>query len=149
MPTPSRNKYCCALLVGGPATRATAPVATVTAPTAALQASTAFTMSWTATDPTVAGHYTSGVDTTDVRFRSQPAGGGAFTAYSTWKSNSTARTGKFTGRPGTRYCFSARARDNNLNTSTWSAERCTTIPVDDRALTRSATAAWTRTTSSG
>ncbi|CAB4930935.1 unannotated protein [freshwater metagenome] len=135
------------LTVGSPDTPA--PVARVTAPTATLQASAVFTVSWTATDPVVTDDRTSGVEYTYVIVRSQPASGGTFTTYSPWKSNSTARTGRFTGSPGTRYCFSTQARDNNLNTSAWSAEKCTTIPVDERALTRSSSTAWTRTTSSG
>ncbi len=47
---------------------------------------------------------------------------------------------------GYTYCLSARTRDNAGNTSEWSAERCTSIALDDRAL--SASGGWGRSTSS-
>ena len=64
-----------------------------------------------------------------------------------WGSNWTGELGN--GSPGQRYCFSTRARDNTGNTSSWSAERCATVPVDDRSLTRRPTGAWARTAARG
>jgi hypothetical protein len=43
---------------------------------------------------------------------------------------------------GATYCFSARATDTAGNTSGWSKERCTVVPLDDRDLR--ASGGWTR-----
>jgi hypothetical protein len=89
------------------------------------------------------------VRSTDVRYRRASATGTTYTAYTTWKYNTTSRSAMFTGAAGFRYCFSTRSRDYAGNTSGWSAERCATVPVDERSLTRSPTAAWARTSASG
>ncbi|MCW2499170.1 MAG: hypothetical protein JWN87_846 [Frankiales bacterium] len=47
---------------------------------------------------------------------------------------------------GYTYCHSVAAQDKVGNTSAWSADRCTTIALDDRAL--SASSSWRRLTSS-
>jgi hypothetical protein len=49
--------------------------------------------------------------------------------------------------PGYEYCVSVRARDVFGTTSGWTAERCFSRPLDDRAMI--ASAGWTRATSSG
>ena len=91
----------------------------------------------------------SGLGSVDVRQRNAPlsSGFGALTYPTTWHglkgSGVTA-----TLAAGRQYCFSARARARDVagNTGGWSAERCTSITLDDRALT--ATGAWNRGTHS-
>jgi hypothetical protein len=105
----------------------TAP--SITGPTAAFRASNAFTVSWggaTDGDGAVASH--------DVRYR-RAGLNGAFAAPVTWQTASAASSAPFTGVAGSTYCFSARATDDEGAVSAWSAERCTTTPLDDRGLT--------------
>ena len=63
-----------------------------------------------------------------------------FGSYATFTTG-TALTPTYEGRPGTSVCFRARARDAAGNVSAWSGQRCSSIPLDDRAL---AGAQWTR-----
>ena len=83
------------------------------------------------------------VDGFDVRYRSAPWNG-TFGGYTKWLSGTTA-TSATLAKPavgtGRTYCFSARARAG-LRESTWTAETCTAVPLDDRSLTRSL--GWTR-----
>jgi hypothetical protein len=95
-----------------------------------LQASTSFPVSWSAYDAE------SGVATYDVRYRSGPVGG-TLSAPETWQTATAQTRASFTGTPGTTYCFSARATDHAGNRSGWSAERCTSLPFDNRSLTPS------------
>ncbi len=98
----------------------TPPVPTTNAPTTS--ASTSFLVSWSATDQTGL----SGVKNQDVRYRQKF--GSSYGAYTTWKSAvATPGSATFTGARFNTYCFSSRARDNALNTSAWSTEKCTTI----------------------
>jgi hypothetical protein len=50
--------------------------------------------------------------------------------------------------PGYEYCVSVRARDVLGTTSGWTAERCFSRPLDDRAL-GAPTAGWTRASGAG
>lgn len=65
------------------------------------------------------------------------------TAATTWATEApadvVARKGTKVGVPGYRYCFRARAWDVAGNVGTLSAPRCTTLPLDDRTLTATAT----------
>jgi hypothetical protein len=88
------------------------------------------TIGWTGT----AGSYP--ILTFDVRYR-RAAWNGSFGAYSAWLSAMALTTSPFTTSPGSTYCFSGRARDDQANVSPWSAETCTAAPLDDRSLTRS------------
>jgi hypothetical protein len=72
-----------------------------------------------------------------------------------WLRATTATRGRFTGSPGNTYCFDVRARDTDGNMSPWlnqvlpddeewlyfNEAACTSIPLDDRSLARSA--GWT------
>jgi hypothetical protein len=66
----------------------------------------------------------------------------SFAGAGVWHAATTGTTARFVGTPGSEYCFTVRARDGSGNLSDWSAPRCTTLPVDDRSLIRSA--GWTR-----
>ncbi len=94
------------------------------------QGAATFPVSWSATDNL------SGVKNYDVRYR-QAASNGTFGSYTTWFSHTTSTSAAFTAPAGATTCFSARATDNaGWTSSTWSAEQCTTVPLDDPALTR-------------
>jgi hypothetical protein len=98
--------------------------------------STTFTVGWNATDAV------SGAVSYDVRYRAAYASG-SFGSYFGWKLRTYDLKAPLTGIPGTTYCFSARAWDAAGNVSNWGAEKCSLVPLDDRALT--ATGTWTRT----
>jgi len=119
---------------------ATAPtVSTATLPTFVL--TSPITFSYAATD-------VSGVATYDVRYRRASWAGAGFSAFvspSGW-AGTTARTRPLAAAPGYEYCLSVRARDVVGNVSAWSTERCTAMPLDDRALAR-ATTGWASVTS--
>jgi hypothetical protein len=120
---------------------ATAPTTSLAAP-AAVQTRTPTTLTWNAAD--TGG---SGLVSYDVRARtaSASAGLGAYQYPASWQTRTT-RSLTLTLSKGFQYCFSVRARDRAGNLGAWSAERCTALPLDDRALT--ASSGWTRGTSS-
>jgi hypothetical protein len=120
---------------------AAGPSTTMTEPGPSRQTSTSFNAAWSATDRW------SAIGTKDVRFRQAPWNGG-FGEQTGWKSATNENSATVAGVAGTRYCFSARARDEHGNEGGWSSERCTATPVDDRTLTRSSSTAWNRGTSS-
>lgn len=66
--------------------------------------------------------------------------------YPTAWQHRTGAAPSLTGVRGRTYCFSVRARDNFGNTSTYSPEKCTTAPLDDRSLAASP-GDWTRASS--
>lgn len=116
-----------------------------TAPTVAPAALPLFslgtiTYAWTAAD--TGG---SGVASYDVRYR-RAAWNGGFGAYAspTGWTHRTTRSVALSVSRGYTYCFSVLARDVAGNTSSWSADRCTAVPLDDRSLT--ASSGWTRST---
>ncbi len=114
-----------------------APHAAMTAPTG-VTLSTRVVAGWTA-DGAVTSY--------DVRYRQANPGAG-FSAF-VLPANlqvTGARAAAITSPYGYTACFSVRARDARPNLSAWSAERCSVVPLDDRALT--ASAGWTRATSS-
>ncbi|MEX2237569.1 MAG: hypothetical protein WEB00_08550 [Dehalococcoidia bacterium] len=110
------------------------------AATKEFQLSTQFRLKWAASDPN------SGLKDYDVRYRMASLGGD-FGTFRNWKLATTLVDARWVGLKGYTYCFSTRARDNVLNVSAWSAEKCTAIPFDDRGLT--ATGSWARETASG
>jgi hypothetical protein len=89
-----------------------------------------------------------GVASYDVRYRKGAwldASFGALTVPTGW-ARTTATTRSLALPPGVEACFSVRARDVAGNVSAWSAERCTSAALDERALSRST--GWTSLTSS-
>ena len=127
----------------------TPPISAMLTPTAQFQKSSSFGVSWSGTDPVVTGEVTSGVGQYAVRYRSATAGG-ALGDYIQWRPAIVSTSATFSGSPDTRYCFSSQAREATTGVAgAWSAEKCTTVPADDRALTRNKSTAWTRATPSG
>jgi len=74
----------------------------------------------------------------DVQVQSAPSTTGQYGAFSAAKTGLTSTLFHFTGTPGTSYCFRVRSRTSGGSTP-YSAVRCTTLPIDDRALTRHGT----------
>ncbi|MEN3263186.1 choice-of-anchor D domain-containing protein [Pseudonocardia sp.] len=118
---------------------ATAPAPRITAPIFGATTAASATVSYAATD-------SSGVASYDVRYRAASASGnyGSY-VYPRMSTKGTNHTLNLT--PGYEYCVSVRARDVFGTTSGWTAERCFSRPLDDRAMI--ASAGWTRATSSG
>jgi uncharacterized protein YbbK (DUF523 family) len=81
----------------------------------------------------------------DVRYR-RARWNGTFGPQVRWWSATTETSASFGVSPGYTYCFSTRARDADGWVSSWTKERCTAVPLDDRSLSRSAD--WTAGTSS-
>ena len=86
------------------------------------QNSLQFTVRWTGKD------VETGINTFDVRYRRAPLGHD-FGQYVAWQSHVKTKGASFPAVPGSTYCFSVRATDVAGNTSAWSAEQCTAIPV--------------------
>lgn len=85
-----------------------------------------------------------GVSAYDVRYRSAAWNGGfgRWLQPPAWQGTASRRV-TLSVQPGHAYCFAVRAHDRADNVSTsWSASRCTAVPVDDRSL--AATAGWHR-----
>lgn len=119
-----------------------APTTALATP-AAVQTGSPTTLTWTAADTGGAG-----IASYDVRARtaSPSADLGAYQYPAAWQ-NLSAPSLRWTLSAGYEYCFSVRTRDRAGNVGAWSAERCTTMPLDDRAL--AASTGWYRGTSSG
>ncbi|MEX0832961.1 MAG: hypothetical protein WD276_03670 [Actinomycetota bacterium] len=124
---------------GGPDTASPTGLS-VTNPSAAFTKQSSFPVSWTAIDPG------SGVASFDVRVREAPFDGD-FGPWTLWLDDTSSTGADFGGEPGNTYCFEVSATDNSLNTSGFSADTCTSIPLDDRALVSSG--AWSRFNGSG
>jgi hypothetical protein len=105
------------------------PASTVTEPTAPLALAPNLTVAWSATDRLLP------VTRANVRVRSA-AFNGDFGAHSPLALGTLATSLPFAGVPGSTHCFSVQSEDEADNLGPWSAERCTTLPVDDRSLTR-------------
>lgn len=106
----------------------------------AFQTKTTFSVKWTASDPG------SGVASFDARYRGA-ALGQDLGSFVDWQKGATGKGAKFTGKPGSTYCFSVRATDEVGNTSDWSAERCTAVPLSVGSFSR--TGPWLTTRKSG
>lgn len=73
----------------------------------------------------------------DVRTR-QSGVRGPFGRYTTWKQRTPATTAQFRAARGRTVCFSSRTRSGagaTASAGAWSTERCTTVALDDTALT--------------
>jgi hypothetical protein len=92
-----------------------------------------FDVSWTSVPGT-------GI-TYDVQVQHATYTTGTFGSFSMIKTGQTGTLFHFTGTPGTSYCFRARSHDAG-GTSPYSKTACTTVPLDDRALTLHG--AWTQ-----
>ena len=115
----------------------TAPVTTMGA-LAPFQTAASFSPTWSGFD---AG---SGAKNFDIRYRQAASSSSTFGGYTAWQSATPALTAIFTGTAGATTCFSGRARDNAGRLPfAYSAEVCTTVPLDDTSLTRSGS--WTTT----
>lgn len=118
-----------------PTTAVIAPEVVQTVPT--------MTLTWSAGDLGGAG-----LASHDVRARtaSPSTNLSGYVYPATWQNLPT-RALPLTLKQGYQYCFSVRSRDRAGNVGAWSAERCTYMPLDDRALT--ASTGWTRASLSG
>jgi hypothetical protein len=130
----------------GQSTTTTTTVADKTAPVTHINALAKVTLSdhitvrWSATD---AGG--SGLKNLDVQYR-VAAWNANFGAWTNWKTATTATSGQYTTTAGHSVCFRARARDNSLNVSGYTAETCTAVPLTSASMTYSS--GWTKTTTS-
>lgn len=129
-----------------PAVEATVTVDT-TGPTVTMSQPAIFRTTLSATAAWTGHDAVSGVASYEFRRRRTPLIGdvGAWTTPVTLPVTTTSRSfGSLI--PGSTYCYSVRAPDVATNVGAW-AQRCTAIPLDDRALNRSA--GWTDTTRTG
>lgn len=94
---------------------------------------------------TYAGTDNTGIGSYDVRYRIAPTAG-AFGAYATIKSGTTATSVAIGLAAGYEYCVSVRTRDIAGNLSTWTADRCFSRPSDDRLM--GAAKGWVRASNS-
>jgi Bacterial Ig domain len=104
------------------------PAPTVVRPHGAVQVRRSFPVEWAPTAPgaTAAG-YDVNVAVADL---GQPVG-----TPQRWLSGTAALTRTFTNAtPGSTYCVSAREETTLGLVSPWSTARCTSVPLDDRAL---------------
>jgi len=117
-----------------------APTGSMTAPTLRLTTAAHVVATSTAAD---AG---SGVLNRDYRYRraAYNAGFGALVYPAGWQATTSSSGVSLTAAVGYTYCISVRVRDKAGNVSGWSAEKCTALALDDRAL--AAGTGWTRVT---
>lgn len=121
-----------------------APTTSTTGPASRVTLGATTRVSWSSADTGGAGWASQ-----DVRWTSASSTSG----FGSWQAPvSTQRlltTSRDLPRPslGWTTCFATRARDAAGNLSGWTPSRCTTTPLDDRALT--ASTGWTRASSSG
>ena len=117
------------------------PVPQLTTTSTFVQLAATTTIRWAAPDAS------SGLANADIRYRRAAWNGtfGAFVIPSTW-AGTNHTTLSISLPAGFTYCFSMRARDHVGNTSPWTAERCTSRPLDDRSL--AASAGWTKSAGS-
>jgi hypothetical protein len=82
-----------------------------------------------------------GVKSYDVGYRSAAPGQllGGWRYASTWQGM-TATQVSLSVPPGGQVCFAVRARDVIGNTTAWTSQRCTLVPLDDRAMSVSGSA---------
>jgi uncharacterized protein YjbI with pentapeptide repeats len=118
-----------------------APTASITSPSAVFTISPRFTVSWTGADPG------NGIAYFDVKVAHARVTGGALSAYSVFRSKTTARSIVVAGSLGYKYCYQVQSYDLAGNRSGWSAARCTSLPLDDRSLT--ASKGWVRGKATG
>jgi hypothetical protein len=120
----------------------TPPTASLLAPTASVTVGKSVTVAYSGSDAGGAG-----VAAYDVRYRfaAWNGGFGRWNQPAPWQATSRTRVA-MNVKLGRTYCFSVRAQDAAGNVqSSWSQPKCTTVPVDDRAL--ALTRGWTRVAS--
>lgn len=115
-----------------------------TAPTAAVGALPAFTLAASAAVPLGGADAGSGIGSWNVRYQ-KAAATGAFGGWTALRATTSRATIALAA--GYTYCVQAQSVDRAGLTSAWTASRCTTRPLDDRALAMSA--GWTRPAASG
>jgi hypothetical protein len=115
---------------------ASGPVSRIVAPTFDVSTLSAATVQFAASDATGAVSY-------DVRYR-KASFLSSFGAYVQPWTNITTTAVNLSLDAGYEYCVSVRAKDRLGNVGAWSAEKCFSRPVDDRAMA-APTAGWTRT----
>ncbi|HXJ64667.1 MAG TPA: hypothetical protein VNN79_13010, partial [Actinomycetota bacterium] len=119
-------------IVVGPAASLGTP--SMTKPTGTFQNKrTKFAVAWTAVSGTNIKY--------DVQMKSAPASTGVFGSFSQIKTGLNTLTFNFQGTQGATYCFEARASKGATH-SAFSPQRCTSVPFDDRSLTRPAGTHW-------
>jgi hypothetical protein len=106
------------------------PGSVMQAPTAPFQKSKAFRVAWTRPS-----------DTADVRVKTATSKA-TFGAHTSWKTDTASTQATYSGKPGNTYCFSARSRTTDGDLSGFSSQRCTAVPLDDRAL--KSAGSWTK-----
>ncbi|MFJ9316262.1 hypothetical protein ACIRN4_18895 [Pimelobacter simplex] len=107
--------------VAGPTGTVTGPGPQVLAPS--------FAVTWSATDAL------SGVKSTDLLVRSAAWNAKSLSASQVTGNDLTGSAKVFAGTRGATYCFAVQSVDKTANLGLRSAERCTSVPLDDRALT--------------
>ena len=116
------------------------PQLALTKPGAANNVSLAVPLAWSAADAL------SGLQPgTDLYLRSAAWNQSALSAPAVIVNDAPGSTASYVAVPGRTYCFQARVLDTVGNGST-STQRCTTVPLDDKAL---AGKGWTRQTHAG
>lgn len=118
-----------------------APTAQLTAPTAPFSLGSV-RVTWTG------GDSGSGIASWQLRRRTAPynAGFGAYSAPATYAPGTLTTLVGGLAR-GSTYCWQVRSLDKAAIASAWSPERCSALPLDDRALAVSA--GWSRITGAG
>ncbi|HMC37905.1 MAG TPA: hypothetical protein VKK30_08550, partial [Actinomycetota bacterium] len=106
-------------------------------PNTLFQTSRLFGVSWS---------FGNGATAADVRYRFAPFNGW-FGKPQSWLSKTMATSHNIYGFAGTTMCFSAQSYDSNGTAYGFGGERCTAIPLDDRAL--AASGSWSRLSGNG
>jgi len=119
----------------------TAPTASMNQPSLAYNAAKPIAIAWSGNDTGGSGLKNFDVRVHKAKYNTQTFG--TFTNIAGLQAT-TSTSSTFTGTPGFTYCFSVRARDNALNVGSYSAQKCTMVPVDDKAFTHST--GWTQLT---
>ncbi|MBU2698791.1 hypothetical protein [Pimelobacter sp. 30-1] len=118
--------------LAGPSGTVTGPGPQVLAPS--------FAVTWSATDALA------GVKTTDLLVRSAAWNAQALGTAQVGGNDLTGSATQFSGTRGSTYCFAVQSVDKLANLGLRSAERCTSVPLDDRAL---AGHGWSRAANAG
>lgn len=109
-------------------------------PTSDYQLSTVIDVNYTATDAT------SPIASFDVRYRAEPwnrPSAGGYVYPPLWQGTRV-RHQTLIGHPGEQYCFSLRVHTKAGQTSHWSADRCTSIPLGALSLRTLAPHQWVK-----
>ena len=118
------------------------PPAPMSAPAKKFQKGTSFNLAWgVSNDP----H--SGRDGYSVRYQEASFDSPAFGGFIEAARLETATSYLFSGVPGKSYCFDVVPYDNLGNSAAPAPDKCTSVPLDDRALTRSG--GWTEKQQTG